>query len=254
MTEEVTRKTVIITGSGKGIGRAIALKLAPLPYNLVLNYLADHESAHEVLLLCKSITPHVLLIQADIAKRSDAERLIDEAYETFKSVDVLINNAGHNIDKPMSELTDEDWDRVIDTNMKGVFLCSQRASSYMLQQPQGGIILNVGSTTSMRGRVNGLNYCASKAGVLIMTKCMAQELAPHVRVNCLIPGWTNTAEVHHRVGLADPETFRSVMGRIPLHRLAETEEMANVAKFLLSDDAKYITGQKIIVDGGEYML
>lgn len=254
MTEEVTRKTVIITGSGKGIGRAIALKLAPLPYNLVLNYLADHESAHEVLRLCESITPHVRLIQADVAKRSDAERLIDEAYETFKSVDVLINNAGRNIDKPMSELTDEDWDRVVDTNMKSVFLCSQRASSYMLQQPQGGIILNVGSTTSMRGRVNGLNYCASKAGVLIMTKCMALELAPHVRVNCLIPGWTNTEEVYHRFGLADPETFRSVMGRIPLHRLAETEEMANVVKFLLSDDAKYITGQKIIVDGGEYML
>lgn len=252
--EEVTRKTVIITGSGKGIGRAMALRLATLPYNLVLNYVNDHESANEVLRLCEKITPHVRLVQANVSKRSDAERLIDEAYEAFKSVDVLINNAGLNIDKPMKDLTDEDWDRVVDTNMKGVFLCSQRASSYMLKQPQGGIILNVGSTTSMRGRANGLNYCASKAGVLIMTKCMALELAPHIRVNCLIPGWTDTKEVYHRFGLSNPETMQAVLDRLPLHRLAATDEMAGVVKFLLSDDARYITGQKIIVDGGEYML
>ncbi len=180
--------------------------------------------------------------------------MIDGAQETFGSVDVLVNNAGLNIDKPMHDLTDEDWDRVVDTNMKGVFLCSQRASAYMLQQPQGGIILNVGALTGIRGRTNGLNYCASKAGMLVMTKCMAMELAPRVRVNCLIPGMTYTGEMEERFGLKNPENVRMLEGRVPLQRLAEPEEMANVVSFLLSDEARFITGQKIIVDGGEYMF
>jgi 3-oxoacyl-[acyl-carrier protein] reductase len=254
MTTEVTRKTVIITGSGKGIGRAIALKLAQLPYNLVLNYVADGTSAEEVLRLCERFTSHVRLIRADVARRSDVERLIDGAYAAFGSVDVLINNAGLNIDKPMHDLTDEDWDRVVDTNMKGVFLCSQRASSYMLEQPQGGIILNVGALTGIRGRINGLNYCAAKAGMLVMTKCMALELAPRVRVNCLIPGMTYTGEMEQRFGLTNPENVRALEREVPLQRLAEPEEMADVASFLLSDQARYITGQKIIVDGGQFMF
>jgi 3-oxoacyl-[acyl-carrier protein] reductase len=254
MTAAVTRKTVIITGAGKGIGRAIALKLALLPYNLVLNYARDETSAQETQRLCERFTSHVRLVQADVARRTEVNQLIDGAYETFGSVDVLINNAGINIDRPMHDLTDDDWDRVVDTNMKGVFLCSQRASSYMLRQAQGGIILNLGATTAIRGRANGLNYCASKAGVLVMTKCMALELAPSIRVNCLIPGFTSTTEVEHRFGLTDPETLQAVEQRIPLHRIAAPEEVADIATFLLSDEARHITGQKFIIDGGEYMF
>jgi len=254
MADEATYKTVVITGSSKGIGRAIALKLAPLSYNLVLNYVADEASAYDVLHCCERVTPRVRLVRADVARRAEAEHLIDTAYNVFGSVDVLINNAAINIDKPMHDLTDEDWDRVVDTNMKGVFLCAQRASSYMLQQPRGGVILNLGATTAIRGRMNGLNYCAAKAGVLTMTKCMALELAPHVRVNCLIPGFTSTKEVEHRYRLTDPEVLQEVKRKIPLHRIAAPEEIADVATFLLSDEARHITGQKIIVDGGEYMF
>jgi NAD(P)-dependent dehydrogenase (short-subunit alcohol dehydrogenase family) len=254
MADKAVSKTVVITGSGKGIGRALALKLASLSYNLVLNYLADEASACDVLRCCERLTPHVRLVRADVARRAEAELLIDTAYEAFGSVDILVNNAGINIDKPMHELTDEDWERVVDTNMKGVFLCAQRASSYMLQQPQGGVILNMGATTAIRGRMNGLNYCASKAGVLTMTKCMALELAPHVRVNCLIPGFTATREVEHRYRLSDPEVLRGVKQKIPLQRIATPEEIAEVAAFLISEPARHITGQKIIVDGGEFMF
>lgn len=254
MVDEATYKTVVITGSGKGIGRALALKLASLPYNLVLNYIADEASACEVLDCCERLTPRVRMVRADVARRAEAEHLIDTAYDVFGSVDALINNAGINIDKPLRDLTDEDWDRVVDTNMKGVFLCAQRASSYMLQQPQGGVILNIGATTAIRGRMNGLNYCASKAGVLTMTKCLALELAPYVRVNCLIPGFTSTREVEHRYHLADPEVLQEVKRKIPLHRIAAPAEIAEIAAFLLSDEARHITGQKIIVDGGEFMF
>lgn len=254
MTDKMVRKTVVITGSGKGIGRAIALKFAAHSYNVVLNYVHDETSAQEALQLCQRLTPFVRLVQANIAQRSGAEALLDTAYEAFGSLDILINNAGLNIDKPMQKLTEADWDQVVDTNMKGVFLCSQRAAAYMQQQPEGGSILNLGASTAIRGRVNGLNYCASKAGVLVMTKCLALELAPQVRVNCLIPGVIHTDEVFQRFDLDRAENLQHMVREIPLGRVAEPEEIADVAYFLSSPEARYITGQKIIVDGGQYMF
>jgi NAD(P)-dependent dehydrogenase (short-subunit alcohol dehydrogenase family) len=254
MAHDMIRKTAIVTGASKGIGRAIALKLASQSYNLVLNYASDTASAQETLHLCQQLTTHVHLIQADVTRRKEVEHLVDETYELFGSVDALINNAGLNRDRALQELDDEDWDRVVDTNMKSVFLCAQRAAAYMLQQTQGGVIINLSATTALRGRPNGLNYCASKAGVLVMTKCLALELAPRIRVNCLIPGFTNTDEVVKRFNLTDLDTLQAVKERIPLRHVAEPEEIAQVASFLLSDEARQITGQKIIVDGGEYMF
>ncbi|MBA2677675.1 MAG: SDR family NAD(P)-dependent oxidoreductase, partial [Ktedonobacteraceae bacterium] len=160
-------KTAVITGATRGIGKAIALCLAHEQYNIVLNYGSDDTSAHQTFIECQRITPHVLLVKADVAKKTDVEILVQETINTFHFLDVLINNASINIDKPLHEISEDDWDRVIDINMKGVFLCSQMASIYMLQQEQGGIILNIGASTGIRGRTNGMNYCASKAGVLV---------------------------------------------------------------------------------------
>jgi 3-oxoacyl-[acyl-carrier protein] reductase len=252
--EQIMKRTVIITGGIKGIGRAIALNLARQNYNLVLSYLSDDASAEETLALCKQYTPNVILFKGDVASASDVERLIQVTKETFDSIDVLINNAGLNIDKPLHSLTEADWDRVVDTNMKGVFLCAQAASAQMLEQEQGGIILNIGASTGIRGRKNGLNYCASKAGVLIMTKCLAMELAPKIRVNCLIPGMTRTEELEQRFELNNPAKLRAVEAEIPLHRVATPEEIAEVASFMLSPGAAYINGQKLIVDGGQFMF
>jgi len=237
--KQVSDKTVIITGGIRGIGKAIALTLAQHGYNLVLNYLSDEFHAQETFQECRRIHPNVLLFQADVAQRT--------------AVDVLINNAGINIDRSLREMTDDDWDRVVDTNMKGVFLCSQIASSYMLQQEQGGIILNVGAPTALRGRKNGLNYCASKAGVLVMTKCLALELAPKIRVNCLIPGAIWTEETEKRFGYHDPEQRRAKEETIPVGYIGTPEDVANVVPFLLSSEARYINGQKIIIDGGQLM-
>jgi NAD(P)-dependent dehydrogenase (short-subunit alcohol dehydrogenase family) len=247
------QKTVIITGGTKGIGRAIALKLARENYNLVLNYRADEKNANETLALCKELNPQVLLYKADIANKQAVVAMARATIDAFGAIDILINNAGLNIDKPLHDLTEADWDRVVDTNMKGVFLCSQIASEYMLQQEQG-IIINIGATTGIRGRANGINYCASKAGVLIMTKCLALELAPKIRVNCVIPGMTRTEELVERYGLDDPETERNVLKMVPLARVAMPEEVADLVRFMISHEARYMTGQKIIIDGGQFMF
>ena len=248
------QKTAIITGGTKGIGRAIGLKLARQNYKLVLNYLSDDESAGETLRMCKEIHSQVIVFKADISEKQAVEKLVQEARKTFDSIDVLINNAGLNIDKPLHDLTEEDWDRVVDTNMKGIFLCSQIASKYMLQQESGGIIVNIGASTGIRGRTNGINYCASKAGVLIMTKCLALELAPKIRVNCVIPGMTRTDELVHRYKLYDPEVLKAAERSVPMNRVCEPEEIADVVSFVISDEARYIHGQKIIVDGGQFMF
>jgi NAD(P)-dependent dehydrogenase (short-subunit alcohol dehydrogenase family) len=246
------RKTVVITGAAKGIGRAIALKLAQQPYNLVLNYHRDRPSAEETLRRCRDVTDSAVLVQADVSRPADVSALTGAAVDTFRSLDVLINNAGVNVDRPLLDMTEEDWDVVVDTNMKGVFLCAQAAARVMLRQG-GGQILNVGASTGIRGRANGINYCAAKAGVLVMTKCLALELAPTVRVNCLIPGLVRTSDVVRRRGLDDPDRLRRAEEAIPLRRIGEPHEVAEVAAFLISDAAGYINGQKILVDGGQFM-
>ena len=246
-------KTVVITGGVKGIGRAIALKLAQQPYNLVLNYHCDKQSAEETLERCREHTDNVMLFQSDVSKPAKVSALMEAAVNTFDSLDVLINNAGVNIDRLLLDMTEEDWDVVVDTNMKGVFLCAQAAARFMLRQG-GGYILNLGASTGIRGRTNGINYCASKAGVHVMTKCLAMELAPTIRVNCLLPSMARTNEVVERFQLNDPDKLQQVESTIPLGRISEPHEVAEVAAFLLSDAARYINGQKIIVDGGQFMF
>jgi acetoacetyl-CoA reductase/3-oxoacyl-[acyl-carrier protein] reductase len=189
-----------------------------------------------------------------VSQRREVEALVQATVDAFGAVDVLINNAGLNIDKPLHDLTDDDWDRVVDTSMKGTFLCSQIASRRMLEQETGGIILNVGASTGIRGRMNGVNYCAAKAGVMTMTKCLALELAPRVRVNCILPGLIRTGEIEHRFKLHEKQNVEAAERAIPLKRLGVPEEVADVVSFLVSDAARYITGQKILIDGGQFMF
>jgi 3-oxoacyl-[acyl-carrier protein] reductase len=247
------RKTVVITGSTKGIGKAIALRLAKQHYNVVLNYTSDEEQAQETLKLCQQEHPEVLLVKADVSNKRAVERLMQESVRAFHSLDVLINNAARVIDKPLHALTEEDWDLVVDTNMKGVFLCSQAASTYMLRQDGGGVILNMGASTGIRGRKNGINTCASKAGIILMTQCLALELGPKIRVNTIIPGLTRTEETEQRFHLDDPGVLRARTETIPLQRIGTPEDIANAITMLLSHEAGFITGQKIVVDGGQYM-
>lgn len=246
-------RTVIITGSTRGIGRAIALRLARSGFNVVLNYSKDEEQAAVALQLCKEISQEVVLVKADVSDRRAVESLFAAAVEAFDSVDVLVNNAARVIDKPALQLTDEDWDAVVGTNMRGTFICSQIASSYMVRQPEGGLILNIGASTGIRARTNGANTCASKAAVMILTQCFALELAPKVRVNTIIPGLIETEETRRRFGLDDPEVRHAREQAIPLGRIGAPEDVADAVILLLSPEARFMTGQKLIVDGGQNM-
>ena len=244
-------KTIVITGATRGIGRATALRLLEEGCNVVLNYHADEANAAQTLDDCRALGGQVFPIKADISRPDDVDRLIAMTLERFGSLDVLVNNAGVNIDRPLFELTEDDWDRVIETNMKAVFLTSQAAGRVMVDQEAGGHIINLGALTGITGRANGLNYCASKAGVLVMTKCLAIELAPKVRVNCVLPGTIRTPEVDERYDLTANET--ALADKVLAGRIGEPEEVAAVIRFLISHEGRYINGQKLIIDGGSFL-
>ncbi len=247
------RKAVVVTGSTKGIGRGIARRLLADHHAVVLNYASDDTKAQETLADCQQISASVLLVKADVSRRADVELLMQQCVQHFGSLDALVNNAARVADKPVLEMGEEDWDQVINTNLKGTFLCSQAAARYMLQQETGGVIINVGASTGIRARKNGINTCSSKAGIHLITQSLALELGPKIRANTLIPGLTRTEETEHRFHLNDPEVLRSRVEQIPLGRIGTPEDVAKAVAWLLSDEASFVNGQKIVADGGQHM-
>jgi NAD(P)-dependent dehydrogenase (short-subunit alcohol dehydrogenase family) len=244
-------RTIIVTGGSRGIGRAATLRLLQDGHNVVVNYHANERNAQETLDLAQGAEDRVIAVKADVAKAGDVDRLMAETVDRFGAIDVLINNASINIDRSLLDMTEDDWDRVVDSNMKSVFLASKAAARVMLDQADGGHIINLGALTAIHGRANGLNYCASKAGVLVMTKCLAIELAPRVRVNCVIPGTIRTPELDERFDLANNEP--AMAEKLLLKRIGEPEDVAGAISFLVSSDGRYINGQKLIVDGGSFL-
>src|ERR1022692_141101 len=243
----------IVTGSTSGIGRAIAMTLLRSGYAVVLNYSASDERAAAALAACQGIDPGVVLVKADVSNPGAAADLVARAIGAFGRLDVLVNNAARVIDKPALDMTEVDWDSVVDVNLKGAFLVSQHAARQMLTQDDGGVILNIGAPTGIRGRRNGVNTCASKAGLMVMTRCLALELGPKIRVNTIIPGLVVTEETRHRFGLDDPAVRRTREEAVPLQRLGQPEDVANAVMLMLASESRFMTGQKIVVDGGQNM-
>jgi len=243
----------VVTGSSSGIGKAIAIRLLREGYKVALNYAADDERAAATLSECRLISPDVILLKADIGSADAAVSMIEQALETFGRIDVLVNNAARVIDRPALEMTEAEWDKVLDVNLKGAFIVAQRAARQMITQEEGGIILNIGASTGIRGRRNGVNTCASKAALMIMTQCLALELAPKIRVNTIIPGFVMTEETESRFGLTDPDVRSKRLEAVPLGRLGHPEDVADAVMLMLAPSARFITGQKIVVDGGQNM-
>lgn len=245
-------RTAVVTGSSSGIGLAIAMRLLRAGYCVLLNYSSDRDQAMRALADCEQISKCVLIEQADVRKCDEATRLVQRAVDEFGRLDVLINNAARVADRPLMEMTEDEWDSVVDVSMKGAFLCSQAAAWHMLRQ-DGGTILNIGASTGITARRNGINTCASKAGLMIMTQCLALELSPKIRVNTIIPGLTVTAETERRFSLGDPAVRSQREEAIPMQRIGQPEDVASAVMLMLSEDAGFITGQKLVVNGGQYM-
>lgn len=252
MTGETRPGVALITGALSDIGQAAAKALAEAGYGIVLNHRRDAPKAKAVVdsLLRACPGSRVEAIRADVRDRREVAAMFDQACQVFGHVDVLVNNAGINRDRPFMELGDSDWQEVVDTLLNGTFICSQEyARRY---RDTEGCIINIGSTTAIRGRLNGANYCSARAGVLTLTRCMALELAPRIRVNTVTPGPIDTEELRERYHLDDPEKRARMITDVPLKRMGTPAEVAAMIAFLATSGS-YITGQNFFVDGGIYM-
>lgn len=239
----------VVTGATKGIGRAIALKLASLGADIVINYRSSIEEAEDLKQEIENLGVKTLLVKADVSVAEEAESLINEAKKCFGKVDILVNNAGIVKDNLILRMKMEDFNKVIDVNLKGTFNCLKYVSPIMLRQKSGKII-NISSVVGIVGNAGQVNYAASKAGVIGMTKSLAKELGSRgIQVNAVAPGYINTAMTE----CFNEKIKDEMLKVIPLKKFGEPEDVAKVVGFLASDDADYITGQVIHVDGGMVM-
>jgi len=244
-------KIAIITGGGRGIGRAITLALAQRRTDVVLTYVTRRDSCEQTAADVRALGCEALVVQADVTQRDSVRQLISIVTEKFGRIDVLVNNAGILQQKPFNTITDEDWDTMLATNLKGVFLCSQEIMPVMVRQG-GGSIINISSSGGQLGGMLAVHYAVSKAGVISLTRSLARVGAPDgIRVNCVTPGLIETEmsqkEIHSEVGQ------QKISKEIPLRRAGQVEEVATAVVFLASEEAAYITGQSINVNGGLYM-
>ncbi|GAA0460998.1 3-oxoacyl-[acyl-carrier-protein] reductase [Alkalibacillus silvisoli] len=242
-------KAALVTGASRGIGKAIALELAKQGANVVVNYAGSKNKALAVVDEIKQLGQDAIAIQANVSEADEVKDLIKQTIDQFGSLDILVNNAGITRDNLLMRMKEDEFDEVIDTNLKGVFNCVKGVTRQMMKQRKGKII-NVASIVGVTGNPGQVNYVAAKAGVIGMTKTVAKELAPrHVNVNAVAPGFIATDMTDE---LSD-EAKQQMYDLIPLDRLGEPEDVAKVVRFLASDDANYMTGQTIHVDGGMVM-
>jgi 3-oxoacyl-[acyl-carrier protein] reductase len=243
-------KTVLVTGAQRGIGRAVALRFGKAGADVALNFLDDEAGAKAAATEIAALGRRAVTLGADIAKPSEARRLVAEAERALGPLDVLVNNAAIFPRAPFLELSEEMWDAVLDTNLKSTFVCSQEAARRMVAAKRPGAIINLSSGAPYRGSMRATAYMASKLGIVGLTRGMARELAPHgIRVNAIAPGITNTAMPR----LGNTEDALAALGKAnPSGRLAEPDDIADVAVFLASDAARWVVGQLIHVNGGDY--
>ncbi len=242
-------KCAIVTGASRGIGKAIALKLASLGANIVLNYRSSEKEALEVENEIKNMDVDVISIKGDISKIDDVQNIVSKAKEKFGNIDIMVNNAGITKDGLILRMKEEDFDSVIDVNLKGVFNCLKSITPIMVKQKHGKII-NLSSVVGVSGNAGQVNYSASKAGVIGMTKSLAKELGGRgINVNAVAPGFIET-DMTEVLGDKFKEEAKK---NIPLKRLGKAEDVADVVAFLASESSDYVTGQVIHVDGGMVM-
>ena len=240
------RKTVLITGASRGLGAAIARVFAKNNHNIILNYNNSETEALNLTEELRKYNVEVLPIKADMTNEEEIKNMVNISLEQFKKIDVLVNNAGIAIDTTFEDKTKENFIKTIDTNLIGPFLASKYVGESMLKEKQGCII-NISSNAGLESYYpEGLDYDASKAGLISLTHNLALHFAPYIRVNCIAPGWINT-EMNKNL---DKDYIKEEESKILLNRFGEPDEIAKVVYFLSTEDAKYINNETIRVDGG----
>ena len=241
---DLSSKVAIVTGSGRGIGKAIALKLAEVGATVVVNDI--DESAEGVAEEIRAMDRQGLAILADVSLAPDVTRLVETTIATYGKIDILVNNAGITRDQLVVRLSEEDWDKVLDVNLKSVFLCTAAGLKHMIKQRWGRII-SITSIVGMVGNPGQANYASAKAGIIGFTRTIAKEVASRgITVNAIAPGFIDTEMTQH----LDEKWRQELTGRIPLGYLGSPRDVAEAVAFLASDEARYITGQVLNVDGG----
>ena len=249
-------KSVLVTGGSSGIGQAIAVRFAEYGANVAINYLTQpgeaketEDQVHACVAKVQQEGVRDVLVGGDVSKEEDVVRLVGETVEQLGGVDILVNNAGIQISRPSEELSSDDFDKVIAVNLRGAFMCAREAIRHFLDEGKAGSIVNVSSVHQLIPKPSYLGYSCSKGGMQNLTRTLALEYAPRrIRVNGVGPGATVTPI--NRAWIDDPEKRRQVEEHIPMQRAGDADEMAGVTCFLASDEAAYITGQTIFVDGG----
>ncbi len=243
-------KVAIVTGASRGIGRAVAERFAAEGAKVAINWVRGETEAESVAAAIDKDGGDALTVQADVSKSTDVGKLVDATLERFGRVDVLVNNAGVMVAKSVLETNEEEWDRTIDVNLKGAYLCSKAVAPIMLRQ-QGGKIINMSSNSGLYhpSAMRFTEYVVSKAGMNGLTKAMALALGPHITVNAICPGWIRTEMIEDTA----PEIEKAILAETALGRWGTPAEVAGAALFLASKDADFITGELLIVAGGRGM-
>ena len=243
------QRTALVTGANSGIGKAIASRLARCGYDVAINYKVDPASAERFATELQKSGSRAISVYADVGNSSDVDAMFEKILSSFGKIDALVNNAGAQVWKPLLEVEEAEWDRVVTTNLKGCYLCTQRAARNM-KQHRSGAIVNIGSGCNKVPFPNLSGYTASKGGIEMFTKSAAMELGPFdIRVNCIAPGAIETERTKAEVA----DFAKSWSALTPLRRIGTTGDVASAVEFLLSEKASFITGQTLAVDGGLFI-
>ena len=242
-------KTVFVTGGSRGIGKEVALKFAENGYNVVINYVSSNTDVEALKSEFEGKGVKTLIMQADVTDKTAIEELVKKAIEEFGAIDVLVNNAGITRDNLLMRMSEEEFDKVIEINLKGTYIVTKAVTKYMMKKRKGSII-NLSSVVGVAGNAGQCNYAASKAGIIGFTKSIAKELASrNIRSNAVAPGFIET----DMTAVLSDEVKENIHNQIPLKRMGTAKEVANLIYFLGSDESAYITGQVINIDGGMVM-
>lgn len=248
---KLANKVALVTGSSRGIGKAIAVGLAREGADVIINYYSRKDLAKEVVNSIKNSGRRAISIKADMGKIKEVTKLVDQGWATFEKIDILVNNAGISSDDSFLKMSEKTWDRVLNVNLKGVFLCSQAVARKMIENKILGKIINVSSVNAFQAELNRAHYNVSKGGLDMLTKSMAVELGPYnINVNGIAPGVITGTDIGPKEFWKNSRVMEEFRLKTPLRRLGTMEDCVGAAVFLASDDSEYIQGHTIVIDGG----